>query len=128
MGLPEVLYGNNHLYLTRPDCNFLLEISAVDAISFVSFAKREATLRNINDNPSAEIDASGDEQLINTIDAIPRNVKVREASVWQNKDTSKITDFSEVQVISDWTFSSPYKASLGFLTNKAQKIKNLTAL
>ena len=59
---------------------------------------------------------------------IPRNVKVREASVWQNKDTSKITDFSEVEVISDWTFSTPYKASLGFLTNKAQKIQNLTAL
>ena len=33
-----------------------------------------------------------------------------------------------MQVISDWTFSTPYKASLGFLTNKAQKIKNLTAL
>ena len=40
MGLPEVLYGNNHLYLTRPDCNFMVEVSAVDAISFASYAKR----------------------------------------------------------------------------------------
>ena len=40
MGLPEVIYGNNHLYLARPDCNFLLDINATDAISFASFAKR----------------------------------------------------------------------------------------
>ena len=82
MGLPEVFYGNNHLYLTRPDCNFLLEISAVDAISFASFAKREASLRNAEETPCAEIDASGNEQSINTIDVIPRSVKVREAAVW----------------------------------------------
>ena len=82
MGLPEVFYGNNHLYLTRPDCNFLLEVSAVDAISFASYAKREASLRNAAETPSVQIDASGDEQSINTIDSIPRNVKVREASVW----------------------------------------------
>ena len=59
---------------------------------------------------------------------MPRDVKVREAAVWQNKDTSKISEFSQVDVISDWTFSSPYKASVGFLSNKLQKIKNLTAL
>ena len=66
--------------------------------------------------------------MINTIDVVPRDVKVREAAVWQNKDTSKISEFSQVDVISDWTFSSPYKASVGFLSNKLQKIKNLTAL
>lgn len=36
-GLPEVFYGNNHLYLMRSESNFLLEISAVDAISFSSY-------------------------------------------------------------------------------------------
>ena len=61
MGLPEVFYGNNHLYVSRPDSNFLLEISAVDAISQSSFAKRQATLRNPETQAVAEIDISGDE-------------------------------------------------------------------
>ena len=57
MGLPEVFYGNNHLYLARPDCNFLLEVSAVDAISFASYAKRQACLRDAATAPSAQIEA-----------------------------------------------------------------------
>ncbi len=39
-GLPEVFYGNSHLYLTNPQYNFLFEVSALDAISFASYAKR----------------------------------------------------------------------------------------
>lgn len=46
MGLPEVLYGNNHLYLAKPEHNFLLEVCPVDAVSFSSFAKRQAHLRD----------------------------------------------------------------------------------
>ena len=37
-GLPEVFYGNNHLYLARPGSNFLLEINAADSCSFSSYA------------------------------------------------------------------------------------------
>jgi len=48
--------------------------------------------------------------------------------MWQNKDTSKIEDFKQVEEISDWTHSSPYKASLHFLSNQVQKIKNSTNL
>lgn len=40
MGLPEIFYGNNHLYIARPEFNFLLEVSAIDSISFASYAKR----------------------------------------------------------------------------------------
>jgi len=46
MGLPEVLYGNNHLYLAKPEHNFLLEVCPVDAVSFSSFSKRQAHLRD----------------------------------------------------------------------------------
>ena len=53
---------------------------------------------------------------------------MREAQLWKRKDTSKIKDFSSVEVISDWTFSSPYKASVRFLSKNAPKIKNATAL
>lgn len=40
MGLPEVFYGNNHLYLTKPACNFMVEVCPVDAIGQSSYAKR----------------------------------------------------------------------------------------
>ena len=118
MGLPEVFYGNNHLYLTKNDANFLLEVSAVDAVSYASFAKRQEHLRNPEAQASVVVArADNSEQLLNLIDVIPENIQVREAQIWQNKDTSKIQDFSQVEVISDWTFSSPYKASVRFLSN-----------
>ena len=53
---------------------------------------------------------------------------MREAQIWQNKDTSKIRDFSQVEVISDWTYSCPYKASVRFLSKQRPSIKNKTAL
>ena len=71
--------------------------------------------------------STGDGEL-NKIDVIPETLKVREAQHWQKKDTTKITDFSEVEVISDWTYSTPYKASVRFLSNERESIKNATAL
>ena len=46
MGLPEVFYGNNHLFLVKPESNFLLEVSALDSISYTSYAKRQDFLRS----------------------------------------------------------------------------------
>ena len=48
--------------------------------------------------------------------------------MWKKKDVSKIKDFTTVEVISDWTFSSAYKGSVRFLTNHLEAIKNQTAL
>ena len=128
MGLPEVFYGNNYLLLTKPGADFLLEISAVDAISFASYAKRTECMRDSATQGTIEENKTGNEQLLNLIDTNPKNLKVRESAVWQNKDTSKIADFSTVEVFSDWTHSTPYKASVRFLSNHVQRIKNKTAL
>ena len=42
MGLPEVFYGNNHLFFVNPEKNFMFELSALDAISLSSYAVRDA--------------------------------------------------------------------------------------
>ena len=63
-----------------------------------------------------EVNLSGDEKALNMIDVVPQPLKVRESQVWQQKDTSKIKDFAEVEVISDWTYSTPYNASIRFLS------------
>jgi hypothetical protein len=58
------------------------------------------------------------------IDLITEEVEVKEAKVWKKKDVSKIKDFTKVEIISDWTFSSAYKGSVRFLTNHTERIKN----
>ena len=39
-----------------------------------------------------------------------------------------IKDFKKLEVISDWTFSTPYKGSVGFLSKHADRIKQFTSL
>ena len=36
-GLPEVFYGNNHLFITYAKSDFLLEIDPIAALSLCSF-------------------------------------------------------------------------------------------
>ena len=38
MGMPEVFYGFNHLYISNPDKDILLEFSPVPALSLSAFA------------------------------------------------------------------------------------------
>jgi hypothetical protein len=40
MGLPEVFYGSNHLYISNKEHNILLDFNAVDSLSYSGFAKR----------------------------------------------------------------------------------------
>jgi hypothetical protein len=42
MGLPEVFYGNNHVYFINPQRNFLFELSPLDAVALSSYAIRDA--------------------------------------------------------------------------------------
>lgn len=127
MGLPEVFYGNNHLYCVNAQHNFLFEICPVQSISLTSYAKRTAYLRDptVTQTQAA---LGEDEKALNLIDLITEEVEVKEAQVWKQKDVSKIKDFTTVEIISDWTFSSAYKGSVRFLTNHWERIKNQTAL
>lgn len=89
MGLPEVFYGNNHLFVSKADKNFLLRIDPVASISLAGFANREAALRKEGDCGGA-CTCKDDEKIINKIEMIPENITVKEAKIWQKKDTSKI--------------------------------------
>ncbi len=66
--------------------------------------------------------------MLNLIDMIPCKLEVAQTEIWAKKDTSKIKDFTTVEVISDWTFSTPYKGTVHFLTNQVKHIKELTSL
>ena len=123
MGLPEVFYGNNHLYCVNAQHNFLFEICPVESVSLTSYAKRDSYLRD-KAVTQAQATVGESEKVLNMIDLITEEVEVKEAKVWKKKDVSKIKDFTKVEIISDWTFSSAYKGSVRFLTNHTERIKN----
>lgn len=127
MGLPEVFYGNNHIYFINPSKNLLFEMSAIDAVRLSSFADREALLRPQGVGKfSAKL--GSDENALNMIELIPTKLEVQQTDFWKKRDTSQIKDFKTVEVISDWTFTSPYKGSVKFLSNHVKDIKDTTSL
>ena len=44
MGLPEVFYGFNHLYISNKDLNILLDFNAIDSLSLSGYDKRKQFL------------------------------------------------------------------------------------
>jgi len=47
---------------------------------------------------------------------------VKEAAFWKKKDMSKIKDFKQIEIISDWTYSTPYKGNVFKLSRHARRI------
>jgi hypothetical protein len=45
MGMPEVFYGFNHLYIANPQKDVLLEFSPVPALSLSAFAAQKEHLK-----------------------------------------------------------------------------------
>lgn len=41
---------------------------------------------------------------------------------------SKVKDFKQIEIISDWTYSSTYKGNVRYLSKDAQRIKRETSL
>jgi len=111
MTVPEVVYGNNRLYVINQKANFFMEFAPVDALALSAFAKREELLKS-----KATPDMTT-EKKFNLIDVIPKTIKVKEAEHWKDKDFDKVRDFKQVEIISDWTYTSPYKGSIFYLNS-----------
>lgn len=110
MGLPEVFYGFNHLFVANKELNVLLDFNPLDSLSYSGFAKRERFLASEEKKQEVDqlsenleklmLDNSGlsfDEKDLNTIDLVPKQVQVQQAGFWKKKDTSKIKDYKEVE-------------------------------
>lgn len=150
MGLPEVFYGFNHLYVSNKEHNVVLDFNAVDSLSYSGFDKREQFLDPAGRNDFVKPDAtsttveqvtadlgklileqsglSESERSLNLVDIIPASIRVEQAKHWVNKDTSKIKDFRQMIETSDWTFSTPYKGTVRYLSKASKQIKDETNL
>jgi len=63
-----------------------------------------------------------DDCQLNLVDVIPNQLVVKEAEIWMKKDMSKIKDFKQIEIISDWTYSTPYKGNVFKLSRHARRI------
>ena len=129
-GLPDILFGYNRIFMVNKKRNFLYEFSPVDSLSLCSFAflnKRlhpDAREDAKEEETPAEEEKEADERIaLNRVDLKPANVQVSMASKWKDKDTSKIEDFKELEIISDWTYSTPYKGTIHYLDKNIANIK-----
>ena len=150
MGLPEVFYGQNHLFIANKEYNILLDFNAVDSLSYSGYDKRsiffdkDGGLDEFEAPPKPEeveklaadleklvlsnSSLDDEEKSLNLININPKVVQVMQAGTWKKKDTSKIKDYQEVNVTSDWTYSSPWKGTIRYLSQAAQSVKDLTNL
>ena len=115
--LPDVIFGSNRLYLVKKSRNFLYEFSPVDSLQLSAYEERTKALFK-----------EGEDNDINYIDMIPENVQVPQAEIWKKKDMSKIDDYSDLVIISDWTYSTPYKGTLLKLSDHIERIKESVGL
>lgn len=141
-GLPSVFYGNNHFYVSNKEHNILIDFNAIDSLSYSGFEKRKQFFRNKTEEVKEEDDLvksmeqlmlehsrlSKDEMLLNLIDVIPKDIVVQQADHWKKKDTSKIKDYKEFEKTSDWTYSTPYKGTIRYLSDASKFIKEETNL
>lgn len=73
------------------------------------------------------LDESSDIKL-NQIDLIPQKIEVKDSHIWKKKDMSKVKDFKQIEIISDWTYSTPYKGNVRYLSKYADHILKETSL
>jgi len=52
----------------------------------------------------------------------PKRIEVKEAALWKKKDMSKVKDFKQIEIISDWTYTTPYKGNVFHLSRHAKRI------
>ena len=65
---------------------------------------------------------------LNLIDMRPQKLEVKDAYIWKKKDMSKVQDFKKIEVISDWTYSTPYKGGVYYLADAKSRVKKETGL
>lgn len=130
--LPDIVFGYNRMYFVNKKRNFLYEFSPVDALSLSSFALQDIRLHPDEKENKTEGEPEEDKAMepevdeitkLNRIDMKPEKIEVAMAHKWKNKDVSHIEDFKELEVISDWTYSTPYKGTILYLDKNIERIK-----
>lgn len=125
--IPDAFYGYNSLYLINPKHDFVYKMDAVEAVKLCSLEERkgqdlfslsgEKKLEEVRSFVEEENKRYSDKkEIYNPINVIPETLLAKQSETWKKKDFSKIKDFQHIEVTCDWTYSTPYKGSLAYLS------------
>ncbi len=125
--VPDAFYGYNSVYLVNPRHDLAYRVTALDALRFCSFAERsklplfaplkDATLDELmKSETEANRKSAAAGEAYNAINFIPPPILAKQSEYWMKKDFSAIKDFQKVEAISDWTYSTPYKGTVSYLS------------
>ena len=124
---PDIFYGYNSIYLVNQKHDFVYRVTAVEALQFCAFEVREKQplLRVGVEGETEEIKNqiveqntkfSESKEIYNPLNFIPTTILAKQSEVWMKKDFNSIKDFQKIEPISDWTYTTPYKGSLSYLS------------
>jgi len=133
--IPDAFYGYNSLYLINSKHDFVYKIAATDSLKLCSLEERKAhdflslekdkkieDLKSLVDEENKKYNEK--KEVYNPINVIPELILAKQSEMWKKKDFSKIKDFQHLEVTSDWTYTTPYKGSLAYLSKTS--IPNFT--
>ena len=133
--VPEILYGNNYLKIGNPTKDIMLTFTPQESLSLAGYAKRESEYIPIGagETPAEYISRINERynekteirEVLGRIDVIPDGIKALQADIWGKKDTSGIKDYKQMEVISDWTYSTPYKGYIYYLSQQSKEIQGV---
>ena len=120
--VPEMLYGDNRLYLACPQLNFILSFSPLECVKLCDFnVQRQRLAGSFDEHEDSENYTQHD---LNSIDLMPAPIEAHQSGQWKDKDLSNVQFgvVSEIEKTCDWTFASAYKGTIGSLKTALDQI------
>jgi type 2A phosphatase activator TIP41 len=102
-GIPDIVFGKNKFTMVYGPNNFTYRVNAADSLAYCNYEKVKNCFQETYDKTS-KVDA---------INVIPAELKIKQSEFWKHKKVDDKTDVKVLEKISDWTYSTPYKGSVG---------------
>jgi hypothetical protein len=88
MGMPEVVYGYNRLYIVNPAKNLFLEFAPIEALRLTAFKhQNELFIEKASTDLEGKMESlcleEDDDKHLNYIDMIAKQIEVKDAIIWK---------------------------------------------
>jgi hypothetical protein len=116
--IPEVTFSNNLMQMTNTKKGIVYYISAVDALKYTNYEYLQKHYENYENQTSTTDNRS--------VNYKPEILKVKAADFWNKKKAPDDIEVEDMNVTSDWTFTTPYKGLVTAKKNFASMFNNHT--
>ena len=98
---PHIVFNKNLAMLRHKVSGFCYYITAKEAMRYINFEHRKKHFHDYLGKPTTMDSGS--------INHIPGELKVKAAKDWQGKMKEEGSKIEQIEVTSDWTYTTPYK-------------------